>query len=981
VTSSPRYLGRLIAAAVLILLPVIYFYPAVLGEVALVQGDGWMQNFGARALTGQMLARGWMPLWNPFIFAGSPHLAGIYAGALYPPNWIFAALPPGTAMNVLVITTFHCAIIGTYLYARRIGSDRAGALVAAVVFAFGGYMVTHIGHTARIAAAAWLPWILLALECLYVKASWRWIALGSLFVALQIFAGDPQMTAYAAIVCLPYLFFSLFAREERERRGRFAAAAAAMTVCGALISAPQVLPTLELIPLGERATPSYEFFGTFSLPPRQALSLIFPFFFGGAALPPYRVPYWGQWLAAVNCGYVGMLALLLVLISMLGRGRPPLVWFWAAVAAISLALSFGAYLPFGLNHLPYLVPGLNLFRGLYRHQFELTFSLGVLAGLGLTRLARLDRRRAWTEASRAALLLGAAVVLTAVAYRFGGDGRAAGALRPEWAASLTNAEAWVPLIFFAASAGAILLLATRRGRFAKCAALVVLLLDLASWGHFFAWRAVSIRVAERLADPPAVRDIKARETDPDAFRVLSHMTLPWDFAANWPEDESYDLINFPNISVMRGLRSVNGYDVLRLSRVGALAGTIGSASEGFVQEAATFGPVDRGLDLLNVKYLLLGRGGSATAGDGLRLDGVRFSQTPLNLTLGPNRRQEITPPAGLATEIAIVSTMTNSAHLADGDLIAKVLLYPSGGTVIVRELRAGRDTAEWAYDRADVRRSVRHRRARVAESTPAAGFEAHRYVARLAFPRAAIERIALEYARPDAELLILRATLYDDETGTSRPLDTLQLPEGRWRKLSTHGPVDLYLNTGAQPRAWFVNRVEVVSSAEALGAIKGGKVPGGAPFDPAEVALLDVEGLGGRPPELPPVGPAAGAQVEFVRYEPQRIELSTRATQPAFLVLSEIDYPGWEAKVDGRPTRIFRTDYTLRGVAVPPGSHRIELGFRPPAVRRGLILAAVGAGLLAVGAIIDLIRRRKLSAPSSDAGDGRAVSEVEQILK
>ena len=72
--------------AVLILLPIIYFYPAVMGEVSLVAGDGWTQNLGVRVLIGRMIAHGQIPLWNPFIFAGTPLLASIYPGALYLPE-------------------------------------------------------------------------------------------------------------------------------------------------------------------------------------------------------------------------------------------------------------------------------------------------------------------------------------------------------------------------------------------------------------------------------------------------------------------------------------------------------------------------------------------------------------------------------------------------------------------------------------------------------------------------------------------------------------------------------------------------------------------------------------------------------------------------------------------------------------------------------------------------------------------------------
>src|SRR5215470_1131667 len=234
--------ARIITAVTLALLPLVFFYPAVMGKVLLAPGDGWSQILGIRILIGEMIRNGQLPLWNPYIFCGMPLMAAIQPGALYPPTWLFAIFSPITAMNWMVITTYHVALIGAYLYARRIGCNRVGSMIAGIAFAFGGYMTSHLGHTDRIAAAAWLPWVVLAVEELYLEARWRWVALGSLFIALQFLAGEPQMSCYTAIVAGAYGLFSLKLRDERERRGRFLFSSVAMSVCGVLLSAILLLP-------------------------------------------------------------------------------------------------------------------------------------------------------------------------------------------------------------------------------------------------------------------------------------------------------------------------------------------------------------------------------------------------------------------------------------------------------------------------------------------------------------------------------------------------------------------------------------------------------------------------------------------------------------------------------------------------------------------------------------------------------------------
>jgi uncharacterized membrane protein YfhO len=64
------------------------------------------------------------------------------------------------------------------------------------------------------------------------------------------------------------------------------------------------------------------------------------------------------------------------------------------------------------------------------------------------------------------------------------------------------------------------------------------------------------------------------------------------------------------------------------------------------------------------------------------------------------------------------------------------------------------------------------------------------------------------------------------------------------------------------------------------------------------------------------------------------------------LVLSEIYYPaGWNAHVDGTPAEIHRTNYILRSVVVPSGSHEVVFKFEPTFYDIGYTLSNAG-GLL-----------------------------------
>src|SRR5262249_2746943 len=252
-----------------------------------------------------------------------------------------------------------------------------------------------------------------------------------------------------------------------------------------------------------------------------------------------------------------------------------------------------------------------------------------------------------------------------------------------------------------------------------------------NWG----WRGFVTGVSARLADPPAVRFIKSREADLNSFRVVSYSRQLYGYR--------YDELNGPNVSIARGLQSVNGYDLLRLNRQGAVAGDM--EGDGLISDPSVFGLDHQGLNLLNVKYALR----IDEQGRTVDVEGVRFNAELLGLNLTPGSRAEAPLAGSMASEMAIVSTMTNSTQITDETPVARIRLRTGDGRVIERELRAGRDTAEWAYDRKDVRAAVKHRRAKVAESLQTEGFSANRYLARLPFERAEIVGVEFECLAAD----------------------------------------------------------------------------------------------------------------------------------------------------------------------------------------------------------------------------------------
>lgn len=941
--------ARWLTALILIAIPLLFFYPALLGQVVLMPGDGWVQNFGVRVLAGKMLASGQLPLWNPYIFAGTPLLASVYPGVLYPPNWLFAILPPVAAMNAVVLLSYELAIIGSYLYARKIGSSRTGAIIGASLFTLGGFMIVHLGHTSRIAAAAWMPWVLLALEYLYQTTKWRWVVLGAIFLGLQFVAGEPQMTFNTALLCGLYVAFCVLLRRDTVRRIRFVIYGFVMALCGALFSLSLYLPARELQQQSARAQLDYNYFAAFSLPPKQLIAFLFPYFFGGGGIAPYlQAPwgnsFWGETSVSVSAGYIGLLGLMLALIALCRCWRNAMICFWGTAALLAVLLALGDYLPFGLNQWLYRVPVYNLFRGSYRHLLEYSFAIAMCASFGVTELAKVEVQIRQRLVIIITTFMGIVVTTIAGLYCFWLDRFPAAGPRLKEFGQFSNPEAFVPVLCFIAGGIALWLYARRPTITTKAILIVIAIADLATFSWFFEWHNAKGDLRTRIPDAATVKFIKSKETDLDTFRIVSHGAIPFSY--------NYEELNFPNNSLLRGLQSVNGYDVLQLERFKDIAGEM--TSEGIVQDRNAFGSAHRGFDLLNVKYFLRERESASIAGREITLAGIQFAENPINLKLTSGEHYESRVKGTPATEIAFVTALTNSAALADETSLLKIKLHTTDQKVIERELLVGRDSAEWAHDRPDVKAIAKHRRAAVIESYPAEGFEGHRYLARIKFDRAEINRIELEYVAPSAEIIIARAALYDEVNGTSTQLDNEELAPDRWRKLESFDNVEVYENLRPLPRAWLVKQIEVRPSDEVVQTIKTGKFQDGTPFQPKETALLELEDFGGKPFSLPPTGALDNSQVKITQYNARKINLETDTTAPSFLVLSEIYYRGWDARIDGVKVPVYRVNHVLRGLALPVGKHQIEFVYRAPSLKTGAIYPAFGLLILCLGSIISL---------------------------
>jgi hypothetical protein len=136
---------------------------------------------------------------------------------------------------------------------------------------------------------------------------------------------------------------------------------------------------------------------------------------------------------------------------------------------------------------------------------------------------------------------------------------------------------------------------------------------------------------------------------------------------------------------------------------------------------------------------------------------------------------------------------------------------------------------------------------------------------------------------------------------------------------------------GALPRAYAAARVVTVRDrADMIDAVSDAR------FDPTQVAFAFDPAAEGDYPG------SASAVLEWRRDDPDRLSLAVRSSERAFVVIADAWAAGWTARVDGRGAPLLLVDAALRGIAVPGGSHALELVYVPPGWRAGRLLAGVG---------------------------------------
>lgn len=404
----------LLSIILLIGIWILFFYPVIFQSRIFFSHDIKTFYYPYHNYCSKQISRGIIPLWSSLSSCGFPVHGAAELGVFYPLNWlwqlVFSQLE---AFSIGLI--FHYLLAGFFilLLQKERGIIGFPALYSALIFAFSGFMITHLIHSSIISASAWLPLLF------YFIIRWRktrithYLLLSGITVGMQFLVSHPQIAIISIFSASLYI---LITADKTTNKGLlntiswkvFTIATMLIIVFG--IAAVQIIPTFETYIFSQRGGLLFnDFHFQGSLQPQMLINLIFPIFFG--IVHPSEVTgygfvsplYWGQGGAFWEmCGYTGILSLIFLLPVVFSRLLRKKSRAFLILAASSLLLSLGKW--GGIYYLFLFFPGAGHLRFPSRFLLIWVFCVAVLAGDGLTALLQNTERKAILRSAKVVLV-------------------------------------------------------------------------------------------------------------------------------------------------------------------------------------------------------------------------------------------------------------------------------------------------------------------------------------------------------------------------------------------------------------------------------------------------------------------------------------------------------------------------------------------------------------------------------------------------
>jgi hypothetical protein len=321
---------------------------------------------------------GSFPLWDPYHWAGQPLLGQAQPGAAYPINWLLFSLPlrhgwiRQAYLHWYFLFIHFLGSLFMYLLCRDLGRRRSSSILAASVFAYGGFVGTN-DWPQMLNGAIWAPLVFLFL--LRAVRGDRPVAsacLSGAFLGLSWLSGHHQIPIFVSLAAMgTWIYYAA-----KDRRVVRLIALSGLFVF--LVSALQTLPAYEYGQLSHRwvgledpipwkVKVPYFIHSKYSTTPETLLGILFP------------------GMSHHADAFMGVLAISLALLALFSWFENPMVRLFGAIAIGGLFFTLGdRTLVHGAFYA--LIPVVDKARTPAMAVFIFNFGIAVLTAYGIDSL-------------------------------------------------------------------------------------------------------------------------------------------------------------------------------------------------------------------------------------------------------------------------------------------------------------------------------------------------------------------------------------------------------------------------------------------------------------------------------------------------------------------------------------------------------------------------------------------------------------------
>ena len=333
------------------------------------------QIYPWKNLTIESLKNGIIPLWNPYSFSGSPHLANYQSAVFSPFNLLFFIFPFRNAWSLSILLQPLLAGIFTYLLIRSFKVKKLGAVISSITFMFCGFIVVWMAYGTLAFSIIYLPLSLFAIQKFKNEQKLRYLFLLSITVPLSFFSGHFQISLYFFLATCAFALYQSFREKLLTRLCLLGS-----IILGFIFCLPQLLPSLELYGNSVR---SATFILTEAIPVSYLITAIAPDFLGNAVTRNDWYGHYAEWAS-----FVGIISLVLAFIALLKIKKE--ILFFGILGAFALLVSLNT--PIALLIVSLKIPVIST-SALSRIIVLFSFSIAVLAGFGMDTLSNLIKAR------------------------------------------------------------------------------------------------------------------------------------------------------------------------------------------------------------------------------------------------------------------------------------------------------------------------------------------------------------------------------------------------------------------------------------------------------------------------------------------------------------------------------------------------------------------------------------------------------------